>query len=136
MGTLRGSENAQGSTDETCQLCRKGNSDDATKWSAGAAPHRILNLFLPNIDTHVAVDVNYAVGDQPGAARLSRASCLRTHQKRPTHKNTPVILVIRTWTCAEQPRKIKAHTERLGNVQPALVQVCRCGVTFIRTKRL
>ncbi len=30
----------------------------------------------------------------------------------------------------------KAHTERLRNVQPALVLVCRSGITFIRTTRV
>ena len=80
MGPLRGSENAQGTTDETCQLCRKGVSGDTTKWFAGAARHRILHFFLPNIDTHVPVDAIYAIGDQPGATRLSRARCLRTPQ--------------------------------------------------------
>ena len=114
MGTLRGSKNAQGTTDETCQLCSKGVSGDTTKWFAGTAPHRVLHFFLPNIDTHVAVDVIYAIEDHPGATRLSGERRLQTHQIWPTHKNTPVILVVRTWTCAEQSPKINSTYRAIG----------------------
>ena len=107
MGTLRGTKNAQGTTDETCQLCRKGVSGDTTKWFAGTAPHRVLHFFLPNIDSHVAVDVIYAIGDQPGARRLSRECRLQRRQQRRTEEIEFACLVFCTSTSPSSRRKIK-----------------------------
>ena len=114
MGTLRGSKNAQGTTDETCQLCSKGVSGDTTKWFAGTAPHRVLHFFLPNIDTHVAVDVICAIGDQPGARQLSPEHRLQRQQKWRTEKIELVSLVFCTSPSPSSRRKIKRTYRAIG----------------------